>query len=71
MFIVNGLHRFSRLQRSAMLLMGILTTNISLRWSSGPGVTLRIYKHSAPPELKRFAVAARRPAFCLLRKLTV
>jgi hypothetical protein len=33
-----------------MLLMRIVAYNISLLWSSCLGVTLRIYKHSAPPE---------------------
>ena len=36
-----------------MLLRQIFAYNISLLWSSCLWVTLPIYKHSAPPELKR------------------
>jgi hypothetical protein len=37
-----------------MLLRPILAYHISLLWSSCLWVTFRIYKHSAPPELKRW-----------------
>jgi hypothetical protein len=40
-----------------MLLRRILAYNISLLWSFGLWVTFRIYKHSAPLELKRLVAA--------------
>jgi len=45
-----------------MFLRRILAYNISLLWSSYLWVTFRIYKHSAPPELKRLVAAGSRAA---------
>ena len=53
MFIVSALYRVSQLRRSGMLPKRIFADNISLLWSSCLWVAFRIYKHSAPSELKR------------------
>ncbi len=59
MFIVSESISF-QLRRSGTLLSRILTYNISLRWSFCLWVRFRIYKHSAPPELKRFYFRVRK-----------
>ncbi len=61
MFIVSESISF-QLRRSGTLLSRILTYNISLRWSFCLWVRFRIYKHSAPPELKRFYFRVRNVA---------
>ena len=71
MFIVRGSLEFFAAPEERHVLMRIIAYNISLLRSSGLWVSLRVYKHSAPPELKRLVGARQRCVSCGLTRLAL